>query len=79
MPGHGGGELLREKDRKFYYATGAKGYRWLEYEYVRKAGLEDYVDTSYYRKMVDEAIEDISKYGDFEMFVNGNSEGGDET
>lgn len=78
LPGHGGGELLREKDRKFYYATGAKGYRWLEYEYVRKAGLEDYVDTSYYRKMVDEAIDDISKYGDFEMFVNGRDEGGDE-
>lgn len=69
LPGYGGGELLREKDGKYYFATGAKDYRWLEYEYVAQMGMEEYVDKSYYRRMVDEAIEDISKYGDFEMFV----------
>ena len=71
MPGNGGGELIREKDGKYYSATGAKGYRWLEYEYVKQMGLEAYVDRSYYRALVDQAVEDISKYGDFEMFANG--------
>lgn len=71
LPGHGGGELLREKDRKFHSATGAKGYRWLEYEYVKQMGMEQYIDRSYYRAMVDRAVEDIARYGDFEMFVGG--------
>ena len=71
MPGYGGGELMREKDGKYYSATGAKGYRWLEYEYVKQMGLEEHVDRSYYRALVDQAVEDISKYGDFEMFVSG--------
>ena len=105
MPGHGGGELMREftgkrpslEERrkirgitwmtdeeehelgydkelpKYCYATGAKGYRWLEYEYVKEMGLEKYVDRSYYRALVDQAVEDISKYGDFEMFANGTN------
>lgn len=71
MPGYGAGELMREKDGKYYSATGAKGYRWLEYEYVKQMGLEGHVDKSYYRALVDQAVEDISKYGDFEMFVSG--------
>jgi hypothetical protein len=28
-PGCGGGLLMREKDGKYYAATGSKGYRWL--------------------------------------------------
>lgn len=67
--GHGGGELVREKDGKYYSATGAKGYRWLEYETVKKLGYEDFVDRSYYRRLVDEAVADISQYGDFESFT----------
>lgn len=76
QPGFGGGELLREKDGKFNSATGAKGYRWLEYEFVKNAGLEEHIDRNYYRAMVDQAITDISAYGDFEMFA-GEHEGGD--
>ena len=76
QPGFGGGELLREKDGKFNSATGAKGYRWLEYEFVKNAGLEEHIDRNYYRAMVDQAITDISAYGDFEMFA-GEYEGGD--
>ena len=30
--GCGGGLLMREKDGKYYAATGSKGYRWLESE-----------------------------------------------
>ena len=69
--GFSGGELLREKDGKYSYATGAKGYRWLESETVKKTmDYKDCVDYEYYRKLVDEAVNDISEYGDFEWFVS---------
>ena len=32
--------------------------------------VDDIVDKSYYNKLVDDAVETISKYGDFEMFVS---------
>lgn len=69
LPGKGGGLLVREKDGKYYSATGAKGYRWLESEMVRGTN-EQYIDRSYYNKLVDEAVNTISKYGDFEWFVS---------
>ena len=68
--GYSGGELLREKDGKYSYATGAKGYRWLESETVKI--LMDYkecVDYEYYRKLIDAAVADISQYGDYEWFI----------
>ena len=74
-PGCNGGELLREgKDKdgnvKYYSATGAKGYRWLESELVKTLGKEDDIDHTYYNKLVDDAVETIAKYGDFEWFVS---------
>lgn len=74
-PNCGGGELLREaKDKKGYTtyasATGAKDYRWLESEMVQTLGKEEDIDQSYYRKLVDDAVDTISKYGDFEWFVS---------
>ena len=70
-PGCGGGVLVREADEgKFNSATGAKGYRWLESETVRLLGKESDIDKSYYTKLVDEAIADISEYGDFEEFIS---------
>lgn len=69
LPGYGGGLLVREKDGKYYSATGSKGYRWLESEMVRGTN-EEYIDRSYYNKLVDDAIDTISQYGDFEMFVS---------
>ena len=68
LPGHGGGILVREKDGKYYAATGSKGYRWLESEMVRGTN-EKFIDKSYYNRLVDEAVDTISKYGDFEWFV----------
>ncbi|MDR2774881.1 MAG: hypothetical protein LBC19_09095 [Tannerella sp.] len=68
--GCGGGVLLREKDGKYYAATGTKGYRWLESEMVRELGKEAEIDRAYYDKMVDEAVRTIAKYGDFERFVS---------
>ena len=67
-PGCGGGLLVREKDGKYYSATGSKGYRWLESEMVQNN--QDIIDISYYKELVDEAVETISEYGDFEMFVS---------
>ncbi len=67
-PGCGGGLLMREKDGKYYAATGSKGYRWMESEMVRELGKEKDIDISYYDSMVDEAVAAISKYGDFEWF-----------
>jgi energy-coupling factor transporter ATP-binding protein EcfA2 len=69
-PGCGGGLLMREKDGKYYAATGSKGYRWLESEMVSELGKEDDIDRSYYDKLVNEAVESISKFGDFEWFVS---------
>lgn len=74
-PGCGGGVLLRENvDKKtgrtgYAAATGSKGYRWLESEMVRTLHKEDDIDRQYYNKLVDEAVETISKYGDFEGFI----------
>lgn len=69
-PGSGGGLLMREKDGKYHAATGSKGYRWLESETVYELAKEDFIDKSYYTKLVDDAVEVISKYGDFEWFVS---------
>lgn len=74
-PDCGGKELLREsKDKegniKYAAATGTKGYFWLESEVVKALGKECDIDRSYYDKMVDDAIETISQYGDFERFVS---------
>ena len=74
-PGCGGKELLREsKDKdgnvKYASATGAKGYEWLESEVVKTLGKEADIDRSYYQKMVDDAVDAISQYGDFEWFVS---------
>ena len=69
-PGRGGGVLYRQQDDKYAAATGTKGYRWLESAMVKELGKEDDIDRSYYNKLVDDAIEAISKYGDFEMFVS---------
>lgn len=72
LPGKGGGLLVREKDGKYYAATGTKGYRWLESEMV-KGSNEEYIDRSYHNSLVDAAIETISQYGDFEWFVSNES------
>lgn len=81
--GTGGGILVREKDGKYYAATGTKKekgsfdpkteegvYRWLESEVVNTLNKWDDVDESYYKILVDQAVNDISKYGDFEWFVS---------
>lgn len=70
-----GGKLVRESgidkdgNKKFSSVTGTKGYLWMESENVKLLGYEDDIDISYYRKLVDEAIDSINEFGDFEQFV----------
>ena len=70
IQGSGGGELLRFDNGKYSAVTGTKGYRWMESENVRQLGLFDSIDKSYYTKLVDDAVKDISQYTDFEWFVS---------
>ena len=69
-PGKGGGLLCREQNGKYYAATGTTGYRWLESEVILSDGNENNIDRSYYDKLVNDAIDSISEYGDFEWFVS---------
>lgn len=70
IQGSGGGELLRFDNGKYSAVTGTKGYRWMESENVKQLGLFDSIDKSYYTKLVDDAVNDISQYTDFEWFVS---------
>lgn len=69
-PGCGGAVLYRMQDGKYNAATGTTGYRWLESAMVKELGKEDDIDKSYYIKLVDDAVDAISQYGDFEWFVS---------
>lgn len=68
--GCGGAVLYRKQGDKYAAATGSKGYRWLESDMVKELGKESDIDRSFYNKLVDDAVEAISKYGDFEQFVS---------
>ena len=68
--GTGGGTLLRGKDDVFHSASGSKGWLWKEAAVVYDLGLEDDIDMSYYRKLVDGAVTAISKFGDYEWFTS---------
>ena len=61
---------MREKDGKYYSVTGTKGYRWLESERVKDLGKQDDIDLGYFKGLVDDAIENISQYGDFYQFAS---------
>lgn len=65
VSGAGGGILLRRDSAgKYAAATGTKGYRWMESESVKNLGKENLIDKSYYTKLVDEAVKDISYWCD---------------
>jgi len=83
-PGCGGGILVREgraSDGSIKYdsVTGTlkpdrkTPYRWLEAEFVKTMNKTDSIDESYYTKLVNDAVETISQYGDFEWFVSDDS------
>ena len=68
--GMGGGILCREKDGKFYSATGAKGYRWRESETLLNADRMDMIDMKYFEDLAKIAVDAVNEYGKFEEFVN---------
>lgn len=70
ISGSGGGVLLREKEGKFYAATGSKGYFWLESEVVRAMDSFDTIDMRYFQNLVEEAASQLGKYGDVEQFLD---------
>ena len=75
IPGAGGGRLMREAGPgKYANAGGASDFRWLETDMVKRLGLEDKVDKRYYQKLVDGAVDTISKYGDFSWFVSDDTD-----
>ena len=72
-----GGILWRKHEEKLFAPPGTLKdpkkkipYRWLEAEMVKELGKEDDIDLSFYNKLVDDAVDAISEYGDFEMFVS---------
>ena len=75
VEGAGGGYLMRTNDEgKYSSVTGTKKadgktkYRWME-SAMAKDISDDMIDRSYYSQLVDDAVHDISEYGDFEEFV----------
>ena len=74
--GVGGGELVVLRNDKYNSATGAKGYRWLEAEDVKKMSVDggrvdsNIIDLSYYDNLVNDAISSIDIYGDAEWFMS---------
>jgi hypothetical protein len=68
--GTGGGLLLRGKDGVFHSASGSKGYFWREAQSVRDLGLEGDIDKTYFTKLTDDAVLNVSQYGDFEWFTS---------
>ena len=85
IPGKGGAILVREGgldkngQPKYDAVTGTKDkksgkpYRWLESEVVYSLHMEDDIDKTYFDKEVNEAVDEISKYGDFEWFAADDS------
>ena len=75
--GYGGGILLRKSDEDKYSAVvGTKKkngdgiYRWFESEVCLENGGIDIIDRSYHNNLVDEAIETIKKFGNYEWFIS---------
>lgn len=75
-PGAGGGLLVRESvdkktgETKYDSVSGAKDWRWMESEMVKQLEKQDDIDKRYYNKLCDNAIHDISEFGDYEWFVS---------
>jgi hypothetical protein len=70
--GMGGGILCREKDGKFYSATGAKGYRWRESETLLNSDRMDMIDMKYFEDLADTAVSTVQEFNlaSFEEFAS---------
>ena len=80
--GCGGGELVRDQNGSMYAVTGTSDYRWLESEPLRATigsneVIPDIIDLHYYENLVNDAVDDISAWGDFEWFTSDDPYRGD--
>ena len=82
VEGCGGADLMCEDERgNMVSPTGTQGLKWMESDYIEKNNLYDYIDMSYFEKLVDEAKESIYNstqpdkkkgyqgYGTYEGFI----------
>lgn len=67
IEGVGGALLYRFSEGKFYAVTGTKGYFWKEAITVTD---ESEIDSSFFQKLINDAIKTIEKFGSFEEFVS---------
>lgn len=65
--GQNGAVLYRVVEDKHYAVTGTKGHLWLESEMALSSNAK--IDMSYFEGLVDDAIQTINKFGEFEEFV----------
>ena len=65
-------KAVTKKDGSIGYdaVTGTKGYKWLESEEVVDKGMQNCIDESYYTRLVNNAIDWINTFGDYEWFVS---------
>ena len=81
LPGHGGGVLLRKDEDKYNAVNSTKKkrlkskdeidiYYWMEAEMVKNLQLEEAIDRGYYNELVEEAIDTVNKFGDFDIFIS---------
>lgn len=73
--GVGAGILVREQlkadgSKGMNAVTATDGYLWMESEDVKENNLEHFINIDYYEKMVQDAIDAISTYGDYNWFVS---------
>ena len=72
--GSGAGRLLRKADEKYHYASGAKGYRWLESEKVQSLSMEGNIDYRYFENLLEKAkknlISNATIEGGLEWFLS---------
>ena len=68
--GYGAGILVRENKDKFDSAPNSSGTRWMEAEMVRMLEKEDGINIKWFDELCDEAINDISEFGDYYWFVS---------
>ena len=65
-----GAMLWRIKDGKHFAVTGTKGYLWVEAEMRRENPKKYPINMQYFERLADEAVSTISKFGNFDDFVN---------
>lgn len=74
-PGCGGGWLVSQREDKknggykYNAVEGTKDFRWLESEMVEILKKEKDVDKRYHQKLVDDAVANISQYGDIDWLT----------